>query len=110
MSVPSVKKLGSRWEASVVSINAAGNLVTNIVAAEVLPFAGPAKIWIRLLDGGGRPLVIRGIAKKIDDADKHRPMALEGPSGFIEISIRDGSAAAVTKLGVGAPVTLEFLA
>jgi S-adenosylmethionine hydrolase len=108
MSVP-VKKLGSRWEAQVVSVDPSGNLVTNIPCSEILEFAGSAKIWIHLGDGSGRPLVIRGITSKIENADKHRPMALQGPSGFIEISIRDGSAANVIKLGPGAPLTVEFL-
>ncbi len=109
MNIPSVKKLGSRWEGQIMAVGGSGNLVTNILSAEALSYGSSAKIWIHLGDASGRPLMIRGVSKIITDMDKHRPMALEGKGGYIEICIKDGSAAETTKLGIGAPVLLEFL-
>ena len=37
-----------------------------------------------------------------------KPLAIEGSAGFIEISIRDGNAAELTRLGPGSEIFVHF--
>ncbi|MBV9080671.1 MAG: SAM-dependent chlorinase/fluorinase [Elusimicrobia bacterium] len=102
---PSVQKTGARWRGEVIAVDVFGNLVTNLVSAEVEPLAAKSKIWI---DVGSEKTRVRGLSPSYAAAPEGKLLAIDGSSGFIEISVRNGSAAAATKLKVGSPVTVHF--
>jgi S-adenosylmethionine hydrolase len=107
MTVPAVEKLGSQWKGEVVSINEVGSLITNFPSKDVYQFSKAAKLWFEF--GPPEKLsTIRGLAAAFTDVEKGKLLAIDGSSGYVEISVRDGNAANATGLGVGSPVTLYF--
>ena len=102
---PSVKKLGSQWTGEVITIDGFGNLVTNLRAADVLPFTSKSKLWFEI---AGHPITVRGLSDAYASVPVGKLLAIEGSSGFIEISIRDGSASAKTGAHVGTLIKLHF--
>jgi S-adenosylmethionine hydrolase len=102
---PTVSKTGALWTGEVLAVDSFGNLVTNIRGSEVKPLAASSKIWI---DVGDKPLTVRGIATTYASVEKGAFVALEGSGGFVEIAVRDGSAAEKTGLRAGARVAMHF--
>ncbi len=75
----------------VVTVDRFGNAVTNLLGVR-----GGA------VDVAGRTITVRRV---YGDVAPGEPVALVGSSGLLEISVRDGSAAAVLGIGRGTPVT-----
>jgi S-adenosyl-L-methionine hydrolase (adenosine-forming) len=80
-------------DGEVIHVDAFGNLITNLSAERL-----PERFGVRI--GGRHIRFVRFYAA----GDKHELVALVGSSGLVEISVRDGSAAAVTGLSRGAQV------
>ncbi|HVP58141.1 MAG TPA: SAM-dependent chlorinase/fluorinase [bacterium] len=95
-----------RGNSAVVAIrwvDSFGNLITNCPAE----LAGElAARWGGIAANAGPARAI-GFAKTYEDVSPGAPLCLVGSSGFLEISIRGGSAARELGLGLGGAVTLE---
>lgn len=102
---PAVTKTAGLWRGEVLAVDAYGNLVTNLRSNDVGPLARHSKVWFDL---PGRPGAVRGLAAHYAAVDEGRLLALEGSSGYIEIAVRNGDAAAVTGLKAGDPVVANF--
>lgn len=102
---PEVKKLGSLWTGEIIAVDTYGNLVTNIKTEDVAALAEASKLWFEFKN---QESTVRGLADNYSNAEKGKLLALKGSSGFIEISMRDGSAAQKTGLKSGDPVKLYF--
>ncbi|MGQ9522072.1 MAG: SAM hydrolase/SAM-dependent halogenase family protein [Anaerolineae bacterium] len=98
-----------------------GNLVTSIGYLEwgedalaLAPAFGPQGDGRRFSAGAASVLVgnaeLHGIRRTYGEAAMGEPLALVGSNGFLEIAVRQGSAAAALGAGPGAPVTLLFRA
>ena len=88
----------------IVHVDAFGNLVSNIDRKSLLQFSK------------GRPLVtkigkrtMRGLKKAYWEGKKDAPMALIGSGGFLEISLREGSAKKLLKARRGDPIQISTL-
>jgi S-adenosylmethionine hydrolase len=69
-----------------------GNLITNVVAADLAHLGGRAR-QAGLRIHVGRRRLSGGLARTYGDASRHALLALVGSSGRLEIARRDGSAA-----------------
>lgn len=69
-----------------------GNLITNVVAADLARLSGAAPLKSIRIHVGRRRLS-GGLARTYGDAGRHALLALVGSSGRLEIARRDGSAA-----------------
>ncbi|MCI0572413.1 MAG: SAM-dependent chlorinase/fluorinase [Myxococcaceae bacterium] len=97
-SFPAPRTSDGRIEGEVLHVDVYGNLVTN-VPAELLParfdvVMGPARIR-----GAPHP--------HYQAVASGEPLALVGSAGLLEVSVRDGSAAATFGVTRGAPLHLE---
>ncbi|HET7551726.1 MAG TPA: SAM-dependent chlorinase/fluorinase [Gemmatimonadaceae bacterium] len=91
---PEARRLGDgRVLGEVISVDRFGNLITNIVA----------------MNGGSVDIAARSLEVRRAYADVRAGelTALVGSLGFVEIAVRDGSAAATLEVGRGAPVLLH---
>ena len=91
---PEARRLGEgRVLGEVISVDRFGNLITNIVA----------------MNGGSVDIASRSLEVRRAYADVRAGelTALVGSLGFVEIAVRDGSAAATLEVGRGAPVLLH---
>jgi S-adenosylmethionine hydrolase len=79
------------WQAEVLHVDRFGNLVTNFVATTA---TGPLSI----LAGGER---IEGLRRTFADVDPGQFVAYVGSGGYLEIAVREGSAAERLALGAG---------
>jgi S-adenosylmethionine hydrolase len=105
ISFPEVKKYGATWMGEVLLIDRFGNLITNFSCAEIKPLANSSRVWFEL------PNVqetIRGLSDSYSSVPLGRFLAIEGSSGFVEISVREGNAAVKSGLEEGAGITLHF--
>ncbi|MGH7449457.1 MAG: SAM hydrolase/SAM-dependent halogenase family protein [Longimicrobiales bacterium] len=84
---------GDAITGAVVHVDRFGNLVTSIPATGV---SGGHVV----IDGGAKVPVLRTYS----DVENGEPLALAGSRGFLEVSIRNGSAAEVLRVGRGARV------
>ena len=90
---------GPVLEGEVVHVDRFGNLITNL-ASEVLPMGAPIAIEIM----GNR---IEGLSPSY--AEGGPLLAIVGSHGNLEVSVRDGSAAALLGAGVGEAITVRIL-
>ncbi len=102
---PKVNKVGSMWKGEVLCVDGFGNLITNFETKDVEQFSKAAKLWIEL---GEPPITIRGLASSYSSVEKGKLLAIGGSVGFLEISVRDGSAAKQSHLSSGSRITLYF--
>ncbi len=103
--VPAVQKVAGLWRGEVLAVDTYGNLITNLKSEELAPLASHSKVWFDL---GGRTGAVRGLSASYASVDEGKLLAVEGSGGFIEISVRNGSAAAVTGLKAGDSVIANF--
>jgi S-adenosylmethionine hydrolase len=103
---PAVTKSGSKWEGEILSVDRFGNLITNFPSADVAGFSSHAKVWFDL---GEKTPTVRGLSPTYTSVDKGKPLAIAGSAGFVEIAVRDGSAAELTGLKEGSKISLSFL-
>jgi S-adenosylmethionine hydrolase len=95
--IPEPVRAGDRWQATVVHVDRFGNLVTNLRADQV--------------SGGSAELVKPArTARRVatyDDGGHDELILLEGSSGLLELAVRRGSAAGLTRLGRGDAVVIS---
>lgn len=102
---PEVQKVGAMWTGKIIAVDHFGNLITNFKSEEVARYAQKSKVWVELV---GRADAIRGISRSYTDVSVGKLLIVEGSSGFLEISIRDGNAAKELLYKRGDPVPLHF--
>jgi S-adenosylmethionine hydrolase len=88
------------WAARVIYVDRFGNCITDISEAMV---SGASRV--QLLVGG---TWVQALSESYAAVPDGSVLALVGSSGFVEISVRNGSAADAMALGVGAPVTCRL--
>ena len=89
-----------RCDGRVLHVDRFGNLVTNLVPADL---AGPRDAW-RITVGAGSA---ERWAETYGNAPPNESLVYAGSVGFVEIAVRDGSAAERFRAGRGATVTAE---
>jgi S-adenosylmethionine hydrolase len=82
---------------SVLRVDKFGNVITNLRLDDL-----PAGFAIRI---GGRS--VRRLLDSYEDAAAGEVFAIEGSAGFIEISVKRGSAAKTLQVGAGAEIEVE---
>jgi hypothetical protein len=80
----------------IVHVDAFGNLVSNIDGKSLLQFSKGCPFVIKI-----EKRTMRGLKKGYWEGRKDEPMALVGSGGFLEISIREGSAQQALKVKRG---------
>jgi S-adenosylmethionine hydrolase len=88
------------WHAHVVHIDHFGNLITNLPAQLITP---PRPRWVVNVRG----LLIRGISTTFAEVASAEPVAYIGSSGFLELAIRNGSAAEAWGVRVDQRITAK---
>jgi S-adenosylmethionine hydrolase len=85
------------WQAEILHIDQFGNLITNLqIEISDVPISIPI--------GQER---ITGLKRTFADVEPGELVAYVGSSGYLEIAVREGNAAAQLNLGVGDPVYVE---
>lgn len=97
---PLVRRVGDRVEGRVTHVDRFGNLLTSVAADLVEP---DAQIEVSGREGTFRP----AFRKTFADVAPGELVAYIGSSGYLEIGLRDGSAAASTGAGRGSPIRLR---
>jgi S-adenosylmethionine hydrolase len=87
LHVPRPKRKGRALQGEIVHIDVFGNLTSNISEASLSEFSGAQPFSIRV----GKK-TIDGLKKAYCEAKKGGVMALIGSGGFLEVSVREGSA------------------
>jgi S-adenosyl-L-methionine hydrolase (adenosine-forming) len=87
----------------IVHVDHFGNLVTNLR----LPSLLPGQMWKIQVPGCG--LCLHGLKRTYGEAEPEQALALTGSHGFLEIAVRQGSAARQLGLHPGEKVTLSRL-
>lgn len=82
-------------QGAILAVDQFGNLITNMKAAEVPPTA-------RVLLAGQRE--IRAFCSSYQEGLPGEPFLIEGSAGYLEIAVRDGSAATLLNLKAGSPI------
>jgi S-adenosyl-L-methionine hydrolase (adenosine-forming) len=85
----------------ILHIDHFGNLISTIVSAILPTLLVPVKTMVEV--GGQRAPLLRTFS----DAAPGTLLAYLGSSGHLEIAIRDGNAATVLNIDIGAPVTVS---
>lgn len=105
LDIPSPKQDDAGARGQVIHVDRFGTLITNIPAA-----------WLRGRDGGDRGVRVRlggmevgPVRRTYGDAAPGELVALVGSLDLLEVSVRDGSAAARTGAGRGAAVEVSSL-
>ena len=88
----------------IIHIDAFGNLVTNINRKELSRFIKKRSFLIK---AGKR--TIKGLKRGYWEGKKNEPIALFGSVGFLEISVREGSAQKVLKVKRGDPIMVSVI-
>lgn len=71
----------------IIHVDHFGNLVTNVTKKSLDGISNKEKITFKIGTGS-----VNGISKSYSDVSKNKPLAIWGSSGFLEISVREGSA------------------
>ncbi|MDR1726544.1 MAG: SAM-dependent chlorinase/fluorinase [Acidobacteriota bacterium] len=93
-ALPARDGRGAFIQGAVLAVDRFGNLVTNLRPSDV---ATPCEIEV-----GGR--VIRALRQTYAEGAPGEVFAVQGSAGYVEIVMRDGSAAEALQLTAGAPV------
>lgn len=97
LALPRPGPVAGGLRGEVVYVDGYGNLVTNL----------------RRADSAGSPVFtvgrmkVKGIARSYEEVPVGSPVAVEGGFGYLEISVREGSATHVSGAGLGSTVTLR---
>ena len=94
---------GKQLIGEVLHIDAFGNLISNIDKERLLHFVKDHPFIVRT---GKR--IIRGLRKGYWDGKKDEPMVLLGSGGFLEISVREGSAQKILKVKRGDNIIVQI--
>jgi S-adenosylmethionine hydrolase len=87
----------------IIHVDTFGNLVSNIDQQQLFQFSKGRPFSISV----GRR-TIRGLKKGYWEGKKNEPIALFGSGGFLEISIREGSAQSLLKVRRGDPIKIQL--
>ena len=104
LSIGTAVQLGRKLEGKVIYVDGFGNLVTNIDRATLDAFAASfraPRLLVKIEKGTSME-----IFQAYGDVPAGAPLATLGSFEFLEIAVRDGSAASFFGLGEGAPVTV----
>lgn len=99
LQLPTPPVPGRAVEGTVVWVDHFGNLVTNIPAS-VLALGQTYRVAVG-------HLTVTGLFTTYGDVRAGQPLALVGSHGYIEVAVREGSAAEMAGVGRGATVRLE---
>ncbi|OVE78235.1 hypothetical protein BVX98_00765 [bacterium F11] len=102
---PSVQKLGSKWIGEVIAVDGFGNAISNVKTKDVIPYAENAKVWIEF---DKKIPAIRGLVTSYESVEIGKLMAIGGSAGFVELSVREGSAAQQTGFKEGDKIVFQF--
>jgi S-adenosylmethionine hydrolase len=86
----------------ILHIDAFGNLISNIEGQKLFNYVRDDSFVVRV---GKRS--IQGLKKAYWEGKKNDPMALIGSGGFLEVSIREGSAQKMLKVKKGDPIWIS---
>ena len=100
LQVPTSRVSGGAIEGEVLLVDRFGNLITNIGAGSIAGGAAPIEVAI-----AGR--TIGGIVSTYAAAPPHALCALVGSSGYLEIAVNGGNAAAYLAIGRGETVLVR---
>ena len=89
---------GDAWRAVVIHVDRFGNLVTNLEASRLARGNWSIRVGAR---------TISGVSETFGAVDVGEPLAYPGSSGFLEIAIRQGSAAGEWGAAAGDEVVIE---
>jgi S-adenosylmethionine hydrolase len=100
-ALPRTQYAGNEIRGSVIHIDHFGNVVTSIRLEQVEEQSN----WqVELADTG---ITLHHISRTFSDVPPGHPVAYTGSDGFLEIAIRNGSAAAEWNVQIGAPIKLR---
>jgi S-adenosyl-L-methionine hydrolase (adenosine-forming) len=88
-------------QAAVLAVDHYGNLITNLTLGHLPPFEPAQPLPFKILAGKRE---ITGFRKAYGEGQPEEVFIIQGSSEYIEISMRDGSAAATLGLKIGAPI------
>ncbi len=104
LSIARAARHGKTLRGEVIYVDGFGNLVSNIDRAAIDALGAcfrASRVLVRIATGASMEIV-----QAYGDVPSGVPLAILGSFGFLEIAIRDGSAASHFGLGEGAPVTV----
>ena len=102
LKVPTVTRVRDALvEGAVLAIDAFGNVITNLAPEEVPLFTRAAAKPCRVMAGKREITVFR---KTYSEGEPGEVFVIPGSSGYLEIVMRNQSAAAELQIGTGAPV------
>jgi S-adenosyl-L-methionine hydrolase (adenosine-forming) len=102
LKIPSVMRVRDTLiQAAVLAVDQFGNLVTNLKPEDIPILSGqPSRPWKML--AGHRE--INSFRRTFGEANPGEVFVVPGSAGFLEIAVRNGSAASVLNLAPGAPI------
>lgn len=108
-SLPAVVPEGAaRYRGEVLYVDRFGNVITNLAGASTVggrPAAALGDALTATVEGRS----IRGLHPAYSDVPKGSPLLIVGSSGFIEIALREGSAARFFGAQIGTPVFFDIV-
>ncbi len=97
------RRTANRIEGAVRWVDRFGNLITNVPASMLPPEEQIAQVRVWAADN-----VVNALSHAYGERKPQELTALVGSSGYLEIAVVDGSAAKALKIGVAAPVIVEW--
>ena len=101
LALPPVRRQGRVVQGTIAHIDAFGTLITNLETSSVPAPSRDVRIMLRCR---GR---LVPVVSSYGAAHPHQLIALAGSSGFLEVAVRDGSAARALRARRGDPVSLR---
>jgi S-adenosyl-L-methionine hydrolase (adenosine-forming) len=101
MNIPPVSELGNMLTGSIIHIDRFGNCISNVLEWRIADRREASRI-----SAGGR--TIQGIRRTYAEVERGDLLALIGSSGYLEIAVRDGSAAGALGLRVGDALRIDM--
>jgi S-adenosylmethionine hydrolase len=96
-----VQQPDSSWYGEIVHIDRFGNLITNLRIPDSFAQAPAHGAHLTFVVGSA---TIQGLSRTFADVDPGEPVVYAGSSGYLEIGLRNGSAAASLGARTGSPV------
>ncbi len=100
LAVPSVEKCENTVKGVIVMMDHFGNAITNILGSEIHTLKKPSKSALQI-GNHSAPVV-----SSYSAGETGKLIALEGSSGYLEVAVKGGSAAALFDLKLGQQTTL----
>lgn len=97
LELPRARRTAEGWTGEVLVVDRFGNLVTNVPGGALTGLGTPPRVWVR-----GMPAV--SLARSYADRAPGELVAVVGSSGYLEVAVNRGSAAATLAAAVGSVV------